>query len=688
MSIATRALLAALVFASGCSAPGPAAPSEPVVPALHAEPVPLVLPSHAVPMPALDLLTDARDDGSLVAGLHNADPAVRALAARALGRLPPPPAVDPAGDADAAPEAGDVDGALRARAADETDENVLLELIFALGQHAAAPAGDFLAARLEQGPPRVRAAAAAALGRLADDHRTPALVARLRDEDAGVRGAAALALFRLDGRRYTHGRTADEATLLARDTALADVALHDPDAGVRWRAVYAMAGVRGRPGLPTALVLCLKDDEPLCRVFAVRGLLSLQRDGIPATYDVGRLLADGDERVAIEAARSLALGGPLQSLIDLAARHPSALVRLAGVESLAARIAPPADAAPAQELDAEALAAGNTALADVAEHDASPMVRRQAAAALIGGRDPWRAAYFLHLLSAATDPRDRAAAATALQTAHVEDDGTIEALLGDAAPGVRAAALRVPGLAPALRRQRLVEALVTHDAGLRAEAADAVQAAVLAGEEAPDIVQAAAAALGDSDGVELTEARQALRKAFGLPPEDIAPAVRPPGRLLDRLLAEQQQALADPAPRVLVATSRGDFELELARADAPRHVQNFLELAAAGCYDGLDLHRVVPNFVVQGLDPRGDGYGTGGRRVPDEVNRLPYLTGTLGMPNAGPGTGGCQVFFTHVPAPHLDGGYTVFGRVVAGQDVVQRLEIGDTVTSVRRNDGR
>ena len=162
----------------------------------------------------------------------------------------------------------------------------------------------------------------------------------------------------------------------------------------------------------------------------------------------------------------------------------------------------------------------------------------------------------------------------------------------------------------------------------------------------------------------------------------------------DRAGAELGLADEDLDPRPAVASTlvrgfadRGSVLVVLDRVEAPRHVASFLELARARFYDGLDLHRVVPGFVVQGLDPRGDGWGTGGRRLPDEVNPSPYLTGTLGMPNAGePHTGGCQVFFTHLPTPHLDGGYTVFGRVLDGLDVVQRLEIGDRVRRVRRLD--
>jgi len=381
-------------------------------------------------------------------------------------------------------------------------------------------------------------------------------------------------------------------------------------------------------------------------------------------------------------------------LLAAAQQHPSSLVRLAAVESAAVRLspAPPPAArgtpAPprAPELDATALTAGNNVLAAVARGDASPMVRRAAAAALITGRDVWRATFFLHQLAGSADARDRAAAATALKDAkETLDRATVEALLADVSPLVRAAALGVPDIDPGLRRQRLMEALVTRDPGLRADAAAAIEKAVLLGEESPDVVGAAAAALTDSGGAEMKEARQALRKTLGLPVEPDAPPVPPSGRLLDRLLEEQKKAHEDPHPRVRITTSRGDIELQLEREEAPRHVANFLELAEAGCYDGLDLHRVVPNFVVQGLDPRGDGYGTGGRRLPDEINRLPYVAGTLGMPNAGePNTGGCQIFLTHVPAPHLDGGYTVFGEVVAGLDVVEKLEIGDTVVRVER----
>ena len=132
-----------------------------------------------------------------------------------------------------------------------------------------------------------------------------------------------------------------------------------------------------------------------------------------------------------------------------------------------------------------------------------------------------------------------------------------------------------------------------------------------------------------------------------------------------------------PNPLVVLRTNRGPLTLELLREQAPLHVASFLRLASEGTYTGLRFHRIVTGFVAQGLDPRGDGWGTGGVFLRDEINPVPYRTGAVGMPNAGPDTGGCQLFITHVPTPHLDGGYTVFAQVVEGFEVLDSLDLGD-----------
>ena len=116
--------------------------------------------------------------------------------------------------------------------------------------------------------------------------------------------------------------------------------------------------------------------------------------------------------------------------------------------------------------------------------------------------------------------------------------------------------------------------------------------------------------------------------------------------------------------------------MRLACPQAPLTCLNFLQLAGQGFFDGLPFHRVVPDFVVQGGDPRGDGSGGPGYTIRDEINRLRYDRGAVGMALAGPDTGGSQFFITLSPQPHLDGGYTVFGEVVAGDEVLDQIRAG------------
>ncbi len=135
--------------------------------------------------------------------------------------------------------------------------------------------------------------------------------------------------------------------------------------------------------------------------------------------------------------------------------------------------------------------------------------------------------------------------------------------------------------------------------------------------------------------------------------------------------------------RAVVTTDKGQFTIELLPEDAPLTVDNFVELARRKFFDGVAFHRVVPNFVIQGGDPRGDGNGGPGYQIRCEINEVPYERGAVGMALSGKDTGGSQWFVTHAPQPHLDGGYTVFGRVVAGMDVVDRIARGDRVLGVR-----
>jgi len=249
----------------------------------------------------------------------------------------------------------------------------------------------------------------------------------------------------------------------------------------------------------------------------------------------------------------------------------------------------------------------------------------------------------------------RAAAANALGT--LKATSAVPALvdayknaLGDATYTARAAALAaLTAIEPATGRQLLQSALSDPDWALR------VRAAALLQEQ--------------GSAVSLDVIRPA---ALGRPVDDAA-----------------WRAHLTPqfSPHAFIDTDKGAIEVEFAVLDAPITVDNFISLARKGYFNGLAIHRIVPDFVVQDGDPRGDGEGGPGYTIRDELNQRPYLRGTVGMALDWEDTGGSQFFITHSPQPHLDARYTVFGHVVDGMDVVERLVVGDIVRRVRIWDG-
>lgn len=127
----------------------------------------------------------------------------------------------------------------------------------------------------------------------------------------------------------------------------------------------------------------------------------------------------------------------------------------------------------------------------------------------------------------------------------------------------------------------------------------------------------------------------------------------------------------------------GEIVIELYPHSAPKTVENFLKLTREGFYNGLTFHRVVPNFVVQGGDPQGDGTGGPGYTIPAEFNDRKHLTGTVAMARGhDPDSAGSQFYICLKPQPHLDGNYTVFGQVVEGMEIVQQIERGDVMKKV------
>jgi len=140
-----------------------------------------------------------------------------------------------------------------------------------------------------------------------------------------------------------------------------------------------------------------------------------------------------------------------------------------------------------------------------------------------------------------------------------------------------------------------------------------------------------------------------------------------------------------PHPIVTLVTTKGTILIKLFPEEAPNTCDNFIKLINKKFYDGLTFHRVEPGFVIQGGDPKGNGQGGPGYSIKNEPNHLlKHNRGAVAMANAGRDTAGSQFYIviTH-PAPHLDNGdYTIFGQVVAGQDVAEKIQVGDKMTKV------
>jgi cyclophilin family peptidyl-prolyl cis-trans isomerase len=348
--------------------------------------------------------------------------------------------------------------------------------------------------------------------------------------------------------------------------------------------------------------------------------------------------------------------------------------------------------------------------------DPLPWVRGPALRAL-ARVDPF---VFMATLAGLETDRDwtvRVATAAALGTVPAESSlPRLTAMLEDrderVIPSVIAAlgASRPPGV-----EQLLIQRLRSDDFVARATAATAL-ADLSATTAVPALIEAYRAAVGDStyvaraailtalNRIDPAAARPVLQdglmdrewavrvRASSLLREQGVPdsenAIRPAalGRQVD---SAEWQALASPkfSPHAFIDTDKGTIEIELAVLDAPLTVDNFVTLARKGFFNGIAIHRVVPDFVVQGGDPRGDGEGGPGYSIRDELNTRPYLRGTVGMALDWEDTGGSQFFITHAPQPHLDARYTVFGHVVNGMEVVDRIAPWDLVRRVRIWDG-
>ena len=142
--------------------------------------------------------------------------------------------------------------------------------------------------------------------------------------------------------------------------------------------------------------------------------------------------------------------------------------------------------------------------------------------------------------------------------------------------------------------------------------------------------------------------------------------------------------ISEKLPKIQIQTERGNITIEMFEDEAPNTVANMISLIEKGYYDGLNFHRVIPDFMIQGGCPHGTGTGGPGYDFDDEyaLDRRHDSAGVLSMANAGHGTNGSQFFITHGPTPHLDGKHTVFGKVADGQEVVDEIKQGDVMQTV------
>ncbi len=473
-----------------------------------------------------------------------------------------------------------------------------------------------------------------------------------------------------------------------------------PAGNLHAMAAYAL----GRNPLPEGAALLrplLADADPWVRGWAARGLGTVgERDDVLRLRPLLDDPAPGPIIQALRAARRLiedAKVAPPRDwtprLLELMA-DPRPGVRLTAIEvsavwlldeDLSAALLSLAASGLRRERELAwlALAEGEdpraTALMLQLAGDPDPVLRARAAEAA----GFLRAVPVLDRLAGDDNPGVRVAAFDTRLAGEPPDAAEwVRLALEDPDPAVRASALGWAEDHPVIDMRALLAAMATtwHDriADARVTGVRALAARAVAVDSERDAVVAVLE--------ELTRDRDLLvRRAAARALADLGEEPPPVGTVRSGRTVEAYRQIVQRTAgtrRVDLVTDRGTIGLELACPEAPLTCLNFLQLAAQGYYEGLSFHRVVPDFVVQAGDPRGDGWGGPGYAIRDEINTLRYRRGAVGMALSGPDTGGSQFFITLAPQPHLDGGYTVFGQVVAGDDVLYRIVQGDLIQRI------
>jgi cyclophilin family peptidyl-prolyl cis-trans isomerase/HEAT repeat protein len=607
-----------------------------------------------------------------------------------------------------------------------------------VGSRALVPA---LLERMNDTEPEVRQMAAFALGLVGDTRATERLVAALQDPETMVRARAAEALGRAGGAGAGRELARFLLTTLPQPHGLITVRGDDPgsvtdpwlvlrlglfslarlkdgeaaatvllDGGrprLDWWAATWTAMRLEHPSLRPVLEAAARSPDGLSRALAARGLGALKDAG--AVGLLAGLAADRDQHVVVHALRSLAALGDARGVPAAAAQLRSTDPHILAEALKALAALPPDRTLRAQVVGMvghETPAVRAAALAALARLD------REDFALVLSGLDP-DPVWFVRagLASALGDSGDDVSV------------GLLSTMLKDSDPRVVAAALTALRAARGPQSLEILRRHLDHsDYGVRAAAAEGL-AALKAGGQSAALLSAWERGVPDPDlearlGVVNALAEQkdepgaaALQAIAARDPSravrlQAAAALRAQGREapdageegIERPPVDYRAAMApyDPQPGVPLYTPRlilhlraGKIEIHLNVVEAPLASALYLDLARRGFFNGLTFHRVVPGFVIQGGDPRGDGTGGPGFTLRDEVGQRPYARGTVGIALAGKDTGGSQLFVALSPQPHLDGTYPVLGWVADGMEVVDRVQPGDVIerASVWTGDG-
>ena len=636
----------------------------------------------------IDLLADLMrrednrqfDSAAFHGFLSSTSQVVRPYAVRALGRI---------GNRDAA--------SLVLRALADTDAQLRAEAAFALGELGDSSAVVVEALGRVAARSGVDAAEAVdALGKLrTESARLHVERALGPDRTSDVTQAALLSIYRFP-------RRAPSTQLIVNHT-------NSNNAETRWRATYALTRTPAQPTVVRRLLDLLRTDQDTWTAsFAARGLRAATVDsaGLRAQAQALLLARVNDPRAPVRINSITALTGYRDSTLLpqllplLNHQDPNTRVAVAQViGATGARSAVPTLTSKTLDGGERPVVRGAAlnALVAIDPPVALTLVTRLAAESnwlsrlyavrALAGANSGAALPFLRQLAHDRDPRVVTAAietaASARDTLPAARALFIETL-ASADPFVRAAALS--GLE---RYADPADQILLFDSYARAHRDTVPEAAVAALDAIARLVQKNAAVdrafrVRFPFGSECPhpDVRRALQRHFQV--QDSC-GVSATSRVYERVVRDLLvPSLKGTNPRARITTAGTTIEIELLAADAPLTVRNFIDLATRNYFNGSRWHRVVPNFVIQDGDPFGSGSGGPGYAIRDEMNRVRYGAGAVGMALSGPDTGGSQFFITHSPQPHLDGGYTVFGRVLGPlSDAFYRIAQDDVIESVQ-----